>query len=278
MSFVPTRCESTEHGTLAEHVGPGSQVRIVELNIPEVSVVVPVYRNAATLQELHQRLLLALPAAHELIFVNDSCPEGSDAALSALARSDGRVGAIHLQLNHGQHRAVLLGLSYARAARVVILDADLQDPPEAIPLLLSTLESDPRASAVFAGRRMVYQSSGRMLTSQIFKTLLHRLSGGRLPPDAGLFVVMKRKMVTAICRLQGADSHVLALMARSHLEMRSIPVDRSVRQDGASAYSGWRRLTVAWHALRTLWSPPRSVLTPNLRLEGRVFEAALRPE
>src|SRR5215217_6142157 len=126
--------------------------------VPRVSVVVPVYRNADTLRELKGRLERALGQdlqPRELIFVNDACDAGSGEVLSDLAGSDGSVTVVDHPANLGQHAAVLTGLERSRGEWTVVLDADLQDPPEAIPRLLAA--ATPGTEAVFAGRRGEYE-------------------------------------------------------------------------------------------------------------------------
>ncbi len=112
---------------------------------PQISIVVPVYKNADTLYELHRRLVAAVGQVsdgYEILFVDDACPCGSLAVLRSLAQEDPRVGVLALASNMGQNQAVLTGLAYARGRVAVVLDADLQDPPEAIPTLLSNLGGD----------------------------------------------------------------------------------------------------------------------------------------
>ena len=115
----------------------------------DLSIVMPVFRNAPFLEELHRRISNVVDDAGltaELVFVNDACPEGSADVLEAIAQSDPRVSVISLDRNVGQQNAVLQGLAVTRGKQVVVLDADLQDPPEAIPRLLAELESESAAA------------------------------------------------------------------------------------------------------------------------------------
>ena len=115
-----------------------------------ISVVLPVYRNAEVLAALHARLVRALEgeaAELEMIFVDDACPAGSGAVLDELARRDARVRVIRHERNQGQRLAVWHGLEAARGAIVITMDADLQDPPEAIPLLLGELRPPARVQS-----------------------------------------------------------------------------------------------------------------------------------
>jgi dolichol-phosphate mannosyltransferase/undecaprenyl-phosphate 4-deoxy-4-formamido-L-arabinose transferase len=221
---------------------------------PEISVVLPVYRNRASLPELHQQLTAVLEAQarpYELLFVDDACPEDSLTVLRRLAGADERVAVLALARNVGQNQAILVGLAWARGQVAVLMDADLQDPPVAIPLLLDTLSAG--AAAVFAGRRGQYESRGRLATSRLFKGLLHLLSLRRLPADAGLFVAMRREMVDHLLAHATPDPYVLGLMARSGLPLASVPVERAPAPH--SSYTPRMRARLAMRALATVLGP-----------------------
>lgn len=217
---------------------------------PEISIVVPVYRNAETLAELSQRLRRVLGTrslTYELILVNDACPEGSLAVLQELAHADSGVVVLALDRNVGQHRAVLAGLGHARGNQVVIMDADLQDPPEAIPALLEKLREG--YGAVFAGRRGRYESLFRLFTSRLFKWVLHLLCG--VPADAGLFVAISRQMAERLRALGKPGPFVVAMIGCTGLPVASIRVARAPRPRGGSAYCFRDRckmglLAIAW--------------------------------
>src|SRR5204862_2828687 len=143
----------------------------------------------------------------ELLFVDDGCPQRSFELIEELAAEESRGAGTRLAANAGQHRAVLVGLAEARGRRIVVMDSDLQDPPEAIPSLLRRLDGGDRA-AVFAGRRGRYESALRLVTSRLFKLTLHLLTG--LPRDAGLFVAMDRRMRGRLLALRVRRPFVVA--------------------------------------------------------------------
>jgi len=213
----------------------------------ELSVILPVYRTATAIPELHRRLAETLQGRDfELIFVDDACPEGSAAVLARIA--DPRVVTVTHAANRGQRQAVLSGLRAARGTTIVIMDADLQDEPEDIPRLLAVLRPG-QIEAVFAGRRGDYQAASRMWTSRLFKRLMHRLTG--VPADAGSFVAMTRRMAGAVLRLAtGQRPYMLALIGATRLPVCSVATRRAVRPAGTSAYSEWRRLRFALSGLR----------------------------
>lgn len=221
----------------------------VNRETPDVSVVIPVYDNRDTVSLLHEKLQIVLRRenlTYEIVFVNDACPFGSLAALQRLAAIDEYVKVTALDRNVGQHRAVLLGLQQARGRCAVIMDGDLQDPPEAIPTLLEELKKD--RAAVFAGRRGQYESGGRLLTSRAFKTLLHKLSG--VPADAGMYVAVKRAMIDHLVSRPEKEPFVVAMIGTSGLAHTSIPVYRGVRPSGRSRYNSWMRMRAAFCAVR----------------------------
>jgi glycosyltransferase involved in cell wall biosynthesis len=223
---------------------------------PRIAVVAPVYGNQATLRPLAQRLAAALEGRDwRLRLVVDASPDDSAAVAGVLAAEDPRIAVTVLEVNGGQHAALARGLAdEASADAWACLDADLQDPPEAVPLLLDRLARGDVA-AVFAGRRGHYESAARRLTGGLHRRLASRLTG--LPADAGAFFAMDRAVrdavVTAV-RDGGAPSVVLAV-ARAGRPVVSVPVERDRRPEGRSAWTGRTRLrqsvrSLAW-ALRS---------------------------
>jgi glycosyltransferase involved in cell wall biosynthesis len=216
---------------------------------PRIAVVVPVYRNADTLCALAGRLDVALDDPWTLRLVVDACPEGSAAEALSLAAAEPRIRATVLPRNVGQHRAIATGLEAEPGADVgVCMDGDLQDPPEAVPLLVNAL-AHSQAAAVFAGRRGAYESRGRRLTGNAHRRALAALTG--LPRDAGAFLAMdaraRHPVVRGVLR-DGAPSVVVAAAGRG-LPLSSVPVGRDVRRQGTSAWTSYARMR---HSARTL--------------------------
>jgi SAM-dependent methyltransferase len=183
--------------------------------------------------------------------------------LHRLAQADPNLSVLALSKNVGQHRAVLLGFAHARGEYLASIDGDLQDPPEALPELLShLLEGD---EAVFAGRRGAYEPSSRLFTSRLFKTALHWVSG--VPSDAGMYFVIRRSVAERLLAMNFPNPFVVGMIGCSGAAMKSIPVERSQRTSGSSAYSSWKRLitglaavlsVLVWRAAARFWQqqPP----------------------
>jgi hypothetical protein len=198
----------------------------------EFSVVIAVYNNAATLVELYSRLksvFLSGGFSFEVVFVDDSSSDGSVRVLDQLAGREEGVTVLTLKQNVGQHIAVLTGLSKSRGKW------------EAIPALLRTCNNG--VDAVFAGRRGNYESRGRLLTSRLFKLLLHLLCG--VPRDAGIFVLMSRRMVNALLSMPTSTPWIVSMIGCTGLRATSVPVKRAPRTEGRSGYSSFARLRTA---------------------------------
>jgi polyisoprenyl-phosphate glycosyltransferase len=205
--------------------------------VTRIAVVVPVYRNAATLAPLIARLGAALDGRDwRLRLVVDACPAGS--AEAALALAGPRVAVTGLVVNVGQHAALRQGLGDEPDADVwVCMDGDLQDPPEAVPLLLDRLAAGD-VEAVFAGRRGAYESRLRRLSGGLHRWVAARLTG--LPPDAGAFLAVGRPVRDAVLGTE-SPSVVLAVgVARR--PVASVPVVRDRRPEGRSAWTARARL------------------------------------
>jgi glycosyltransferase involved in cell wall biosynthesis len=220
---------------------------------PRIAVVVPVYGNAATLEPLAERLAAALAGRDwRLRLVVDASPDDSLAVAGALAAADPRIAVTGLTVNVGQHAALARGLAAEPDAGAwVCLDADLQDPPEAVPLLLDRLAAGD-VGAVFAGRRGAYESRLRRLTGTAHRRVAARLTG--LPLDAGAFFAMdaavRAAVLTAVTE-EGAPSVVLGV-ARAGVAVTSVPVVRALRPVGRSAWTTAARARQSARSL--LWA------------------------
>jgi len=225
--------------------------------VVDVAVVTPVHGNEDTLPELARRLAVALDGRiWRLRLVVDASPDASLAVARALAAADPRIVVTAFVRNVGQHRALARGLADEAGARAwVCLDADLQDPPEAVPALLDRL-AEGDAGAVFAGRRGAYEGRGRMVTGRLHRAAMARLTG--LPPDAGGFVAMGAAARRAVIDADGPS--IVAAIGVSGVALASVPVERDRRPSGSSSWSATARIrqsarTLAWSRARRRRQP-----------------------
>lgn len=209
-----------------------------------VAVIAPLYRTAAVLEELVSRLRAAVPEARVLL-VDDGCPEGSGAVALGLAARDEAVTVVRHERNRGQQEAVRTGLRATAGCTRVVMDADLQDPPEAVPRLLVALRAQDVA-AVFAGRRGAYEGPVRRAGGVVHRGLLHVALG--LPFDAGGFVALRDRCAQAVLALDGPPQ-LVAMIGRTGMPTASVPVARRPRPEGSSTIGTRGRLRHAAAAL-----------------------------
>ena len=214
-----------------------------------IAVVTAVYGNAGTLRPLVRELSDALGGRPFTVrLVIDASPDASAQVAADIAATDARVRVTSLAANVGQHRALAAGLAAEPDATVwVCLDADLQDPPGAVPLLLDRLAAGG-VEAVFAGRRGHYQTGGRQLTGRLHRFVVARLTG--LPSDAGAFVALGARARAAV--LSGHPPSVVVAVGAARLPVASLPVVRRSRPSGRSAWSSRARVLQSARSIRWL--------------------------
>jgi len=218
---------------------------------PAVSVVLPVYRNRPHLPELHRRLSVVLAAGshrYELVFVDDAGGDGAREWLRECRAADPCIVLVEMEQNVGQHRAVLAGLARSTGDLVAVMDADLQDPPEALLRLIRAV--DAHGGVVFARRTARHQSRVRHLTGRLFKSLLRRLAGTRIPAGTGMFFVATRQVVDAAMARAAEAQYVPLLLDRTGAPMSAVDVEKVMRRDSPSAYSARRRIALGMAAIR----------------------------
>jgi glycosyltransferase involved in cell wall biosynthesis len=216
-----------------------------------ISVVLPIYLNRPHLPELYRRLtdtLSTVAECYELVFVDD---KGSDDSLKWLLECrdcDNRVVVVEMPRNAGQHRAVLAGMLRSSGELVVVMDADLQDPPEEIPRLAAALGAGD--GVVFARRVTRHQSRSRHVTGRIFKRCLRFIAGSRVPAGTGMFFVASRRVVEAAVALSAHARYVPLVLDQTGAAMTAIEIEKELRRDNRSAYTAQRRLALALGAIR----------------------------
>jgi polyisoprenyl-phosphate glycosyltransferase len=208
----------------------------------EVSVVVPVYACETALPELHRRLTESLDwtnGSYELVFVEDRGPDRSWDGLRALAASDPHVRAFRLSRNFGQHLAITAGLAQSRGRWVVVMDCDLQDPPEEISRLYA--KASEGYDIVLARRSRKRLPLFRRLASSTYFALLNTFAKTAIDPGHGSFSIISRKVVDAYLQFKDRDRHYLFVLYWLGFDRASIEYGHAERAGGKSSYT-FRRL------------------------------------
>lgn len=223
---------------------------------PELSVVVTLYDEAATLEELYERTVRTLETLglrFELLFVDDGSTDGTFALLEELHAADPRVRAVRFKRNVGQHPAMHAGLTRARGDVIVTMDGDLQNPPEDIPLLVQAVES---GYDVASGRRAArHDSWGRTLPSRAINGMLRRFTGVGIADFGCAFNAYRRGAVEPMLGAIGRQKFTKALVLSGGASVVEVDVGHAPRQ-GASRYSPLRLTRLALHVLAGFWPQP----------------------
>jgi dolichol-phosphate mannosyltransferase len=231
---------------------------------PTLSVVAPCYNEEATLAAFCARMLAATRTTcgddFELILVNDGSRDGSWALIQAQARACPNIVGINLSRNHGHQLAVTAGLSLARGERVLIIDADLQDPPEMLGEMMARL--DAGCDVVYGRRRSrPNESRFKIATASLFYRLLRRIAEVDIPGDAGDFRLMRRRIVERLNAMPERDRFLRGMVAWLGGRQEEVLYDRDPRYAGATGYTVSKMLRLAVDGLTSFSTAP-------LRLAG----------
>jgi polyisoprenyl-phosphate glycosyltransferase len=216
-------------------------------NLDLLSVVAPVYNEEATIDEFYGRVCAALDGVRfELELVDDGSSDGSSTAMDRLAANDPRVRVISLSRNFGHQTALTAGLDHAHGNAVVMLDADLQDPPELLPQMLAAARADD-ADVVYGVRSdRSTDTAFKRMTARAYYRLMQRLVGGHLTPDAGDYRLMSRATVDAVNTLPDHHRVLRLVVPALGFPSTTVPYAREQRAAGKTKYplSRMLRLTV----------------------------------
>ncbi|TMK27852.1 MAG: glycosyltransferase family 2 protein, partial [Actinobacteria bacterium] len=223
---------------------------------PDVSLVVTLYNEVDSLEELYRRTVATLdpgPRSYELIFVDDGSADGTFAALERIHADDPRVRAVRFKRNFGQHPAMHAGLSRARGEIVVTMDGDLQNAPEDIPRLIDAIEA---GNDVASGRREArHDSWGRTVPSRLINGMLTRFTGAPISDFGCAFNAYRRDAVEPMLGSIGKQKFTKALVLSGGARVVEVDVAHAPRQ-GASRYSPLRLTRLALHVLAGFWPQP----------------------
>ncbi len=205
----------------------------------ELSVVVPAYKEEANIERVYERLsgvLDALGLEWELIFSVDPSPDRTEELILGLRERDPRVKMLRFSRRFGQPMATLAGLEAAGGDATVVIDCDLQDPPELIPELVGRWRDG--YDVVYAQRRT---RAGETLPKRIVARLgywvINRIAEVEIPPNTGDFRLMSRRVVDNVVALKEGHGFLRGLVGLVGFPQTSVPYDRDPRAGGASKYN-----------------------------------------
>lgn len=216
------------------------------MHAPVVSIVIPVYNEAETIGALYTRLSAALAPEtqpYEVLFINDGSTDASLALLEKIAAQDQRVRVVDLSRNFGQQIAITAGLHYSAGDAVVIMDADLQDPPEVIPAFLEKWRAG--FEIVYAVRQKRKESLGKRFLYAAFYRILQRLAHIDIPLDSGDFGLIDGRVRDLINTMPESNRFIRGLRSWVGFRQTGIAYEREARFAGDSKQCFFQRLKLA---------------------------------
>lgn len=251
-----------------------------------LSIVVPCFNEEAVIEATHQRLArvldgIAMPS--EIIYVDDGSRDSTFDRLTAIQSADARVRVLRLSRNFGHQMASTAGLENASGDAVVLIDADLQDPPEFIPEMLTQWAG---GFHVVYGQRRMRKGEGwfKASTAKVFYRLINKVSEVPIPLDTGDFRLMDRRVVDALLSMPERDRFLRGMIAWTGFRQVALPYDRDSRKAGTSKYPLRKMLHFAGDGILSFSLTPLKMATvlgffaSAIALSGIVYTLVVRFE
>jgi glycosyltransferase involved in cell wall biosynthesis len=226
-----------------------------------ISVVVPVFNEEAVLSEFHRRLgsvLDSLAAPAEIVYVNDGSRDSTKALLLALHDTDPRVAVVDLSRNFGKEVAMSAGLDHANGDAVVVIDADLQDPPELIPDMVRAWR-EGHDVVLMRRRTRARESWFKKATARAFYRAIGRMGTIAIPEDVGDFRLISRRAVAALRRFPERSRFMKGLFAWIGFPCIALEYDRDGRFAGETKWNYWRLWNFALEGITSFSVVPLKV-------------------
>ncbi len=227
---------------------------------PALSVVIPCYNEAECLEALHARVSAAAHAAvgsdFEIVLVNDGSRDASWEVMQRLSAADPRLVAVNLSRNHGHQLALTAGLDLCAGEQILIIDADLQDPPELLSDMRAVMAAEG-ADVVYAVRRKREgETFFKKVTAAAFYRVLDRVTDTPIPLDTGDFRLMSRRALDALLSLPEQARFIRGMVAWVGFRQVPFPYDRHERHAGETKYPLSKMLRFAFDAVTGFSTAP----------------------
>ncbi len=224
----------------------------------KLSVIVPFLNEEDNLPVLHERLVKAMagqPEELEVIYVDDGSRDGSARWVADTARTDARAKLIRLSRNFGHQIAITAGMDHAQGDAVVIIDADLQDPPETIPALLAKWREGFEVVYAVRSSREGETFMKKFLAARFYR-MFHKMANIEVPMDAGDFRLVDRKVIIALREVRELHRFMRGLTCWVGFRQCAVTYDRAARHAGSTKYPVWKSANLAWDALTNFSGKP----------------------
>ena len=229
----------------------------------ELSVIIPIYNEEENISLLHHRLtkvLNEMDSGYELIFVNDGSHDDSMELVQQLAKENAYVKYIDLSRNFGHQIAVMAGLDHAQGEASIIIDADLQDPPELIPEMVAKWKEG--YEVVYAKRKSRKgESAMKKWTAKLFYRILRKLTDFDIPVDVGDFRIIDQKIVEVLRNMPERSKYLRGQIAWVGFNQTYVTYNREERHAGETGYSIKKMLDLAMNAVTGFSEAPLRLVT-----------------
>jgi glycosyltransferase involved in cell wall biosynthesis len=224
-----------------------------------ISVVVPAYNEALVIDAFHERIAAVFDRLDgwrwQLLFVNDGSKDATQSVIDALCARDERVGAIQLSRNFGKEIAMTAGLDHAKGDAVVVIDADLQDPPELIEEFIRHWQAG--FDVVYATRtEREGETWAKKASADLFYRLMSRLSQVNIPRNTGDYRLMSRRAVDALLKLREHHRFMKGLFAWIGFPAKSVEYRRDPRASGKTKFNYWKLWNFALEGITSFTTAP----------------------
>jgi dolichol-phosphate mannosyltransferase len=226
----------------------------------KLSVVIPCYNEQDCLPELHRRVAAVAHQCfgddHEIVLINDGSRDRSWQIMQELAATDPNLVCLNLARNHGHQMALTAGLDLSRGEKILVIDADLQDPPELLPVMLKTM-ADANADVVYGLRTSREgESLSKKFTAGLFYRILDRLTDINIPLDTGDFRLMSRRALDVLMAMPEQARFVRGMVAWIGYTQVPFPYARAQRLAGVTHYPFTKMLSLAFDAITGFSTKP----------------------
>jgi glycosyltransferase involved in cell wall biosynthesis len=231
---------------------------------PKFTIIIPIHNEEENIPELYNRLSSVMeglcgregypPDAFEVLMVDDGSKDRSWQLILGLHEKDPRVKGMSFSRNFGHHIALTAGLDHARGDAVILMDGDLQDPPEEIPKLYDTFLKG--YDVVYGIRRKRRDTLFKRLTSFLFWGMLRRLSGVDIPENQTMLRILSRRVVDVLRDMREYARFIHGMMAWTGFRVTTLEIEHSERTKGKSKYNIPRLFKLAFHAVTSFSTVP----------------------
>lgn len=228
-----------------------------------LSVVVPAYNEEAVLESFHTRITTVLDNVDmnaEIVYVNDGSKDRTLDVLQQLQQTDPRVAIVDLSRNFGKEIALTAGLDHAHGDAVIVIDADLQDPPELIPKLIATWQEG--YDVVYA-KRLSREGEGwfKKATAHMFYRVMQSTGRVKIPEDTGDFRLLSRRAVQALLQLREQHRFMKGLFTWVGFRQTAVPYNRDPRHAGETKWNYWQLWNLAVEGITSFTTAPLRLAT-----------------